>query len=133
MNGLDFHPPLKSYSPLSYPLGSANLEESGHVEGKLDHGVVLAQTAAHLVPGTEVHDRLHLHVPGVPLDVRAVLAVAKVGVAGLKEQGRVQGILFVVKRSGDESPVIVEAIAPIDAPLRTQISQLQWKVVGWFL
>ena len=85
----------------------------------------------HLVPGTEVHDRLHLHVPGVPLDVRAVLAVAKVGVAGLIEEGRIQGIFFIVKWPLDVRPIVVQAMASINA-LWTKISHLQHKVVGLF-
>ena len=115
---------------MSHPLWPADLEERGHVEGELDDGVVLAEAAAHLVPRAEVHDGLHLHVPRVPLDLGAAPAVAEVGVARLVEQGHVQRVLLVDERPPRVGPVVVHAVAPVDALRAAQVLQLLVNLVG---
>ena len=114
---------VQHFSHFSHPLRLAGLEEGGHIEGKLGHRVVLAEAAVHLVPGAEVHDGPHLHVPRVPLDVGAVLAVAKVRVAGRVEEGRVEGVLVEVEGAVDVGAVLEHAVAPVDA-FWTQCPQL---------
>ena len=117
-------------SNCSHPLGPADLEEGGHVEGELDDRVVLAEAAAHLVPRAQVHDGLHLHVPRVPLDVGAAPAVAEVGVARLVEQGHVQRVLLVDERAPRVGAVVVHAVAPVDALRAAQVLHLSFNCTG---
>ena len=59
----------------TYFFGPACEEDCGHVKGKLDNAVVMAQTAAHLVPRAQVHQGPELCWPPIPPYSWGVLAI----------------------------------------------------------
>ena len=99
---------------MTYPLRPAVQEESGHIKGELDLGVVVAQAAVHLTGRAHVEDGLQGIRPRVPRGIQVILAEARARVADEEGLDGAQGVLFKVEGAGGALVDVVDAEAVVD-------------------